>query len=72
MATVTTTYDISDPEDACLFVAHNQATDMISAIWDFDQYLRAEIKYKDAPKVVQDIRDVLWGYLNDYKVNIDL
>lgn len=45
-------------------------------IWDFDQYLRNQIKYNDKlpseiAEAYEDLREKLREFLNDYRVNIE-
>lgn len=45
-------------------------------IWDFDQYLRNQIKYNDnlpseVAEAYEDLREKLREFLNDYRVNIE-
>ena len=45
-------------------------------IWDFDQYLRNQIKYNDnlpseVAEAFEDLREKLREFLNDYRVNIE-
>jgi hypothetical protein len=49
--------------------------DMYCVLWDLDQYLRQEIKYKILPKsqyeVLETVRHYLWDLLKDRDIDLD-
>ena len=66
----TITFDLSDQEDASLFKLMNKAEDLQTMLWDFDQYLRSEVKYSESPDDTETVRERLWELLNEYQINI--
>ena len=62
------------PEDQSFFNAACKATEMRSAISDFDNELRNWVKYghnfKTADEALVKARDILYVYLNSYGINI--
>jgi hypothetical protein len=45
-------------------------------VWDFDQYLRSELKYNDKLsseqyKVYEQVRDTLWQKINEDNLSLD-
>ena len=63
-------FDLNEPEDARLFKLMNKAEDLQGMLWEFDQYLRAEVKYSDDPDDADTIREKLWELLNECKIDI--
>jgi len=63
------TFDLSDPEDKDSHLRCVMSGNLCSSLWDFDQWLRDEIKYKD--KDYQDIRDKLYAIMHENNINID-
>jgi len=62
------------PEDQSFFNAAYKATEMRSAISDFDNELRNWVKYghnfKTADEALEKVRESLHVYLNSYGINI--
>jgi hypothetical protein len=62
------------PEDQSLFDAACKATDLRSAVSDFDNELRNWIKhghdFKNADDALEKVRESLYVYLNSYGINI--
>jgi hypothetical protein len=62
------------PEDQSLFDAACKATDLRSAVSDFDNELRDWIKhghnFKTADEALDKARETLYVYLNSYGINI--
>jgi hypothetical protein len=62
------------PEDQSSFNAACKATEMRSAISDFDNELRNWVKYghnfKTADEALEKVRESLHVYLNSYGINI--
>jgi hypothetical protein len=62
------------PEDQSFFNAACKATEMRSAISDFDNELRNWVKYghnfKTADEALEKVRESLHVYLNSYGINI--
>jgi len=58
------------PKDKADFERASRADDLCSFIWDFQQYLRGEWKYKETP---DDIDTIYKKFNNElYEHNIDL
>ena len=61
-------YDIPDEEGE--FEAANDGVKWMSAMNDLDQYLRGLIKYQDAGKDYEEIRDELHSILENYNLEL--
>ena len=68
-------FDLNDPYESC---AHKRAVkvgDLYTAIYEFDQYLRSQIKYTEQTQEVYDkleeVRDTLYQKLHEYEWNLD-
>ena len=59
------------PEDDCQFKIASTAMSWALALWDLDNYLRAQIKYS-GKEDLQPIRDKLHEFLADYNLNLDM
>ena len=57
------------PDDQDEYERVNKALDLCGVLFDFDQYLRSEIKYHD--KDLQDVRDKLYELMDSYNINLD-
>ena len=68
----TLTFDLTDPEDDASYKLMNQASEMSMVLWEFDQYLRTQLKYTEVPDDLETARDKLWEMLNANYVNLDL
>ena len=49
------TFDLDDPEDVMRHLQCTKASNMASVLWEFDQWLRSEIKYKN--REIEDVRE---------------
>ena len=58
------------PEDNQEFELHTKATKMYCTLWELDQWLRSEIKYKD--KELDEVRDKLREFMNDNRIDFDM
>ncbi len=58
------------PEDNQEFELATKALKMYSTLWDFDLWLRSEIKYKD--KELDEVRDKLRELMNDNRIDFDM
>lgn len=59
------------PEDNQEFELHTKALKMYSTLWDFDIWLRSEIKYNDQEQY-EPVRDKLRELMNDNRINFDM
>lgn len=57
------------PEEQSEYYLATKGFDSFYSLWDFDQWLRNEIKYQD--KEYQEIRDKLHEIMGERKVNFD-
>jgi hypothetical protein len=62
-------FDLSDPDDRLEYDKANRAMDMFNALWEYDQWLRARIKYEDRYEL-QPARDELHVFLEANDVNL--
>jgi hypothetical protein len=63
-------FDLNEPDD---IIAHKRcvkALDLTLALWDIDQYLRSESKYKDN-KMAQEIREKMSEIMGEYGLTFD-
>jgi hypothetical protein len=58
------------PEDNQEFELATKASKMYSTLWELDQWLRVEIKYKD--KELDEVRDKLREIMNDNRIDFDI
>lgn len=59
------------PEEQSEFETAIKAHDWKYTLWDFDQWLRNELKYNAVSDDYQIIRDKLWEFMNDMDLNFD-
>jgi hypothetical protein len=59
------------PEDNQEFDLHTKALKMYSTLWDFDIWLRTEIKYKDQEQY-EPVRDKLQELMADNRIDFDM
>jgi hypothetical protein len=76
MAKAILEFDLSNPDDVNDYKRTNQALDMALALWDIDQYLRAETKYneeltQDAYDALATAREKFYQILNEHNINMD-
>lgn len=64
-------FDLSDPEDRTDHYRCVRARDMASFIWDFQQYLREQVKYNEKDVNQREIYEKWFEYLNDADINLD-
>jgi len=62
-------FDLIDLDDRLKHQRAILADDIMSVIWDMDQWLRSEIKYNEKP--YQEVRDFLHEMLRDEGINLD-
>jgi hypothetical protein len=63
-------FDLNEPDD---IIAHKRcvkALDLTLALWDIDQYLRSESKYKDN-EIAQEIREKMSEIMGEYGLTFD-
>lgn len=61
-------YYLPDDQDDFILALHGK--DFWVVLFEFDQWLRNEIKYKD--KDYQPVRDMLYELMGTYNVNLDM
>jgi hypothetical protein len=63
-------YDLSDPDSKARFTRANKADNLFSAVWEFDQWLRSQIKYCHKNDY-HSVRDKLYELLKDADINLE-
>jgi len=58
------------PEDNQEFELATKASKMYCTLWELDNWLRGEIKYKD--KELDEVRDKLREIMNDNRIDFDM
>jgi hypothetical protein len=77
MAKATLEFDLEKPEDLEEFKRVTKALDMAIALWDIDQYLRAQTKYapdsmpQEAYDALDQAREKFYQILNERNINMD-
>jgi len=77
MAKAILEFDLSNPDDVTDYKRVNQALDMAIALWDIDQYLRAQTKYapdsmpQEAYDALSEAREKFYQILNERNINMD-
>ena len=59
------------PEDNQEFELHTKASKMYCTLWELDQWLRSEIKYKDKEHY-EPVRDKLQELMADNRIDFDM
>ena len=59
------------PEDNQEFELTSKALKMYSTLWDFDIWLRSEIKYNNQEQY-EPVRDKLREFMNDNRIDFDM
>ena len=59
------------PEDNQEFELHTKALKMYSTLWDFDVWLRAEIKYNNQEQY-EPVREKLRELMNENRIDFDM
>jgi hypothetical protein len=62
-------FDLDNPDDVESYNLCNNASNMHSAIWGFDQKLRSMCKHTDNESACE-IRNLLYQYLNEYNIQL--
>ena len=64
------------PEDREEFAVASKAQDLYFVIWDLEQYLRSELKYKELDsttyKAYERLRDKLYEFLQYHGCSLDM
>jgi hypothetical protein len=77
MAKAILEFDLSNPDDVNDYKRANQALDIALALWDIDQYLRAQTKYapdsmpEEAYNALSEAREKFYQILNERNINMD-
>ena len=64
------------PQEQVEFNLAVNAVNWKYTLYDFDQWLRSELKYNDARQdadcvIIQEVRDRLWKFLDDRNLDFD-
>jgi len=62
-------FDLDNPDDLESYNLCNNAANMYSCLFEFDQKLRSMCKHTDN-KEACEIRDLLYEYLNQYNISL--
>jgi hypothetical protein len=76
MAKAILEFDLNEPDDKEAHKRAVKALDMAIALWDIEQYLRAETKYneeltQDAYDALATAREKFYQILNEHNINMD-
>lgn len=63
------TLEFTLPEDSSEYKLYASAPSFFSTLWDFDQWLREQIKHQD--KDYQEIRDKLNDIMEEHAICLD-
>lgn len=69
-------YDLNDPDDEQAHLRATQSLSLALAIWDIEQYLRAQVKYNeqltaDGHDALDKAREEFYSILNKHDINMD-
>ena len=70
-------FDLDEPFDRVAHMRATKATNMASALWDMDQYLRSQTKYapdsmpSEVYGALQETRDKLHEIMSEYSIDLD-
>jgi hypothetical protein len=70
MAKATLEFNLDDREDIKAHLRCVKSTSMAVTLWDIDQHLRSEEKYKDN-EVAEKLREEIREIMNDNGINLD-
>jgi len=59
------------PEDQEDYDRVNKALDLCSVLWDFQNYLRGQVKYSDKPDNIEQIYDKWFETLSANDINLE-
>ncbi len=62
-------FDLDNPDDLQSYKLCNNAANMHSCLFDFDQNLRSMCKHTDNEQACE-IRELLYEYLNQYNISL--
>ena len=63
-------FDLNDQDEVMAHKRCVKSLDIVLALWDMDQYLRAEAKYKDN-EIAEEIREKLGEIMSEHSVSFD-
>jgi hypothetical protein len=63
-------FDLNDQDEVTAHKRCVKSLDIVLALWDMDQYLRAEAKYKDN-EIAEEIREKLGEIMSEHSVSFD-
>lgn len=70
MEIVVKDFELESPEFHRLLKLFAKAQDMALMLWDYDQELRAKIKYSEQTEL-QPARDLLYEYMKNFNIDLD-
>jgi hypothetical protein len=67
------TFDLSDPEDKDRHRRAVNADAVYSVLWEFEQYLRDQVKYQteDTRDDTYAIREKFYGVMSEHNITLD-
>ena len=76
MAKAILEFDLNDEDDKNAYQRVNKALDMALVLWDFDQYLRSQLKYNEnltseAYDALEKTRERLNDLMQEHNVDLD-
>ena len=76
MAKAILEFDLNESEDRDEHTRMMKSLDILMVMWDYDQYLRTQIKYnekltQEQHDVFQEARDKFYEIMNDRQVSLD-
>ena len=63
-------FDLNEQDDVLAHKRCVKSLDMAIALWEVDQYLRSESKYKDN-EIAYEIREKLYEIMSDHGLNFN-
>ena len=76
MAKAILEFDLNESEDRDEHARMMKSLDILMVMWDYDQYLRTQVKYnenltQEQHDVFQEARDKFYELMNDRQVSLD-
>jgi len=70
MAKAILEYNLNEPDDVKAHIRAVKSLDMAIALWEINQFLRNEAKYKDN-EIADKLREEIYGIMNDHNIDLD-
>lgn len=59
------------PDDELEYKQANKAASLLSMLWDYKEWLRSELKYKDTPASLEEAQTKFFELLEDESINLN-